>query len=597
LKLRTVDTIAAPIAFDPETLRDAALARDHVEDRVRHFARLRAAHRALLPSSADPQSGADPALIGSIRDCLRTLKEQIDRPDAEVAVSRAMLQQLDESLDAYQKGLIGWVARLPIAQLRASLSSDTHAGRVEASGLLQICLESEPVPKRLLHIVDFLITLQSATRRDGSWVMDLDPADLNDVIRARCAARHIETSAESRIVRRFQQAAEQLASVENATALIREISAYKAEVAGFYFAPSILRCIVGYNITARNHFESRVRRGRELDAEIDEDFGLFAPLQGDDPRAARPAGQGGLAAHEAPGVIAVQEAIRRRVIEDVIADGPAERLAAALDLGLLEAADRDAFRDPEQTGTALLIRMTVVLGHLAMIHSEREAELAALSLHESQIDAWICALADEVQREVDTLIRGNRFDGALRLGEIKSHFLTGVRIVARRRLGRNVAAGAERALAHEATDLLRDYLEKERLNQAPPIFMDLLGGGWRRTVALTSVGSLVALLAVAEVMPSRDLRRVDELDARQARAFDPLLASGYRDHAATGSMFIGTLASSWAELDSAARRAHAELIRDRSLEGGAVELLLFDGDRVLQAHWSAGAWRTVSWER
>ncbi len=285
------------------------------------------------------------------------------------------------------------------------------------------------------------------------------------------------------------------------------------------------------------------------------------------------------------------------MIEDVIADGPAERLAAALDLGLLETADRDAFRDPEQTGTALLIRMTVVLSHLAMIHSEREAELAALSLHESQLDGWICALADEVQREVDTLIRGNRFDGALRLGEIKSHFLTGVRIVARRRLGRTVAADAERELAHEATDLLRDYLEKERLNRKPPIFNDLLGGGWRRTVALTGVGSLVAFLAVAEVMPSRDPRRVDELDTRQARGFDPMLASGYRDHAATGSMFIGTLASSWAELDPAARRAHAELIRERALGEGAVEILMFDGDRVLQAHWSEGHWRTISWSQ
>jgi len=62
-------------------------------------------------------------------------------------------------------------------------------------------------------------------------------------------------------------------------------------------------------------------------------------------------------------------------------------------------------------------------------------------------------------------------------------------------------------------------------------------------------------------------------------------------------MFIGTLASSWAELDPAARRAHAELIRDRALGGGAVELLLFDSDRVLQAHWSEGHWRTISWSQ
>jgi hypothetical protein len=88
---------------DALVLSDGALARDHIGDRVRHFARLRAAHRALSPSSADPFGEADPALIGSIRDCLRSLKEQVDRANDEVAVSRAVLQQLDDTLDAIRR--------------------------------------------------------------------------------------------------------------------------------------------------------------------------------------------------------------------------------------------------------------------------------------------------------------------------------------------------------------------------------------------------------------------------------------------------------------------------------------------------------------
>src|SRR5262245_20699059 len=103
--LRLAKASANPIAFDPEVVRDAALARDHVGDRVRHFARLRAAHRALTPSSADPRGEVDAGLIDSIRECLRDLKEQVDRPDREIAVSRAALQRLDEAIDAYQKKL------------------------------------------------------------------------------------------------------------------------------------------------------------------------------------------------------------------------------------------------------------------------------------------------------------------------------------------------------------------------------------------------------------------------------------------------------------------------------------------------------------
>src|SRR4029453_7605569 len=137
-----------------------------------------------------------------------------------------------------------------------------------------------------------------------------------------------------------------------------------------------------------------------------------------------------------------------------------------------------------------------------------------------------------------------------------------------------IRSGGTQSTGPDARDPARETVRRPRVNrpalrvdeccwyeESPcgPIFNDLLGGGWRRTVALTSVGSLVAFLAGAEVMSSRDTRRVVELDTRQARGFDPMPASGYRDHAATGSMFIGTLASSWAELDPAARRAHAPL--------------------------------------
>ena len=581
--------IQEPLDLGAGVLTDAALARDHVEDRVRHFARLRAAHRALTPSSAQPHGEVDGAVVESVRECLRTLRAQVDPSIAAVAVSRAKLQELDEGLDAYQKALVAWAARLPLAQLRASLATETHDDRVEVAALLQICLETEAVPKLLLPIVDFLITLLCASQKDGAWWMDVDPADLNDVIRARCAAAHLEPSIESQIMHRFQRAAEQLATAGDTPALVDDISAYKAEVAGFYFAPSILRCIVGYNIAARNHFENRVRRGREMDAALDGDLGSFAPLQRDDPRAARTVVDGGLPARQSPGVLAVQDAIRRRLGNDVSLVGPAERIAAALDLGWLEEADRGAFLDPEQSHSLQLIRLTVVLGHLAMISADHAKDLAALSLSGSQIDAWICELADEVQREMDTLIRSNRFDGAVRLGEVKSRFLTAVRVVARRRIGRTVAASEERTLSHEATDLLRDYLARERERDLP-MFNDLLGGGWRRTVALSGVGLLAMGMLLGEAVPSRDPRRVDDLDARQSREISPLLASGYRDHAAAESMFIGTVTSSWDELGPAERRAHAELIRDRVRERGVKEVLLFDRDHVLRAHWADGRW-------
>jgi hypothetical protein len=100
-------------------------------------------------------------------------------------------------------------------------------------------------------------------------------------------------------------------------------------------------------------------------------------------------------------------------------------------------------------------------------------------------------------------------------------------------------------------------------------------------------------LALRELWPSSDPRRVNDLDARQVREKSPMLESGYRDHAVKQSIFIGTLARSWAQLDPADRRAHATLIRDRALAGGVAEIMPFDHDHVLQAYWSDGQWRSA----
>jgi len=77
-----------------------------------------------------------------------------------------------------------------------------------------------------------------------------------------------------------------------------------------------------------------------------------------------------------------------------------------------------------------------------------------------------------------------------------------------------VEGGAEPDLAHEATDILRDYLASARERNLP-MFMDLLSGGWRRTAALTGIGLLVSFLFFREILPSRDPRHVTGLEARR----------------------------------------------------------------------------------
>jgi hypothetical protein len=82
------------------------------------------------------------------------------------------------------------------------------------------------------------------------------------------------------------------------------------------------------------------------------------------------------------------------------------------------------------------------------------------------------------------------------------------------------------------------------------LFNDLLGGGWRRTVALSSVGLVTAGFLLAVVAPSSS----------------------------------GEMSRAWRATSSSIWRGSR----------GAKEVLLFDKDRVLRAHWAGGEWRAPS---
>jgi hypothetical protein len=582
-----------PPKLDDSIESDAPVTGEEVQARVRRFAVLRAAQRALSPSTAEPLDQTEFAVIRGIREHLGALTQRLEAEEpAQATPLRDELQLLDGALAGYAHSLLALLERIPLAQLRASLAPDTHEQRVEVAALLELCLDAEPTPSRHLRAVDFLVTLLSVTQRDGRWVVELDPANLNDTVRARCEqAGYIDTNVETRIVSRFREAADRVASGPSEAAVMEEMSAYKVDIASFYFVPAVLRCIVGYNAAARNHIGDRLRRGRAADAEIDDELGCFAPLARHDPRAAGSPAGSGLPAHEHPGVLALQEAIRHRLLEAQAVEGHAERIASQLDLSWLEREDREAFLDPSRDGAQRMIRMSVVLGHLAMCLRESARDAEALGLHESQIDAWICALGDEVQHEIDTRIRENSYEGALHLGAVKSRFLAAVLLVARRRLGRRKRGAEVDSFSREALDLVRQHLERERFHRANPIFMDLLGGGWRRTVALATIFLVVGGLGLAEWMPSSDPRAVSTLEKWQARDISPLLASAYRDYAHEDSVFVGTVLPRWFELSPDERRETAEAIRAKVQGRGVDEIMLFDEHRVLQAHWFEGRWR------
>jgi hypothetical protein len=129
------------------------------------------------------------------------------------------------------------------------------------------------------------------------------------------------------------------------------------------------------------------------------------------------------------------------------------------------------------------------------------------------------------------------------------------------------------------------------------MFMDLLGGGWRRTVALTSVFALVLGFLFVEWAPSSAPRKVREMEKWETRELSSVLQTAYRDHADDDSIFVGTVRKDWFELDGRMKRTHAEIIQQRAEERGVEEVMIYDRKRVLLAHYAQGEWRvTDGWQ-
>jgi hypothetical protein len=57
-------------------------------------------------------------------------------------------------------------------------------------------------------------------------------------------------------------------------------------------------------------------------------------------------------------------------------------------------------------------------------------------------------------------------------------------------------------------------------------------------------------------------------------------------------MFVAIAAPSWMAMEPRQKQVVAESIVHKLAEGGVEEFLIFDGDRMLLAHYQRGAWRT-----
>ena len=140
-----------------------SLARSEVVARVRRFAALRAAQRALTPSVRSPESLPTAGPLRAIRDQLRALLEAVESPSGgATAFGEADLPGIDDALDGYARQLRMVADGVSMPQFRASLPEAAQAQRGEVLALLDLLIEDdEPLDARL-RLVDYLVTLLEA---------------------------------------------------------------------------------------------------------------------------------------------------------------------------------------------------------------------------------------------------------------------------------------------------------------------------------------------------------------------------------------------------------------------------------------------------
>ena len=238
-----------------------------VLERVRRFASLCAAKRALSPSVCAHDRLPAPDWTQRIRDRLASLPEQLaSSGNREATVLQVQLSSLDRELEAYADRLRSVVDDIPMPGFRATLPelALTHPGEVVA--LLDLCAEKSDELSRRFDLFDYLVTVVSSRRRDERWQLICDPCAVSARLRAlsgRAAATSDEQRA--RLVRRLHAASSELEDLTHVGPLVKRVKSIKLDGLRYMRAPDVLNALVSYNVAVRNRIEASVDTERRED--------------------------------------------------------------------------------------------------------------------------------------------------------------------------------------------------------------------------------------------------------------------------------------------------------------------------------------------
>lgn len=405
------------------TEEQAQITRSDIVARVRRFATLRAAQRALSPSVRSPETLPALAPLRSLRNQLQALMAAVESRDKGEATDATLDSfEADMALDGYARQLRLVADGVGLPQLRASLPELAKEQRDEVVALLDLLIEEDEGLEARMPVIDYLITLLCVVRQGESWSMIVDPPNVSEGTRARSlGAPPCDSELQNEIFKRFLNATEQLKAGGNADSVLGDMRRYKLEIGAYFFAPEIMRCLVSYNLEVRSHREAQISAIRAMDREVD----LDPIAAGRPPETATPSAPPGAPpkALGADGIAAIEAAIGQRIAGREPAAGTAGEIADRIDVAGLPPEVSEAFRSDGTSNVQALIRRIAVLGLVAEKHAELETQRVALGIGDGFFEEQLLEVSERVRRETNDLIANNGYDHARILSDLQSRYL------------------------------------------------------------------------------------------------------------------------------------------------------------------------------
>lgn len=582
-------------SIEPD-LTTASAAKLEILERVRRFAALRGAQRALEPSACSPGALPAPERWREIRERLAAISRGVAREGDALESERELeLVEIDELLAALSQELLAALEAIPLSQLRATLPTTFREYSEEIIALLELCVGTETGRSDRARITEYLITMIASEQCVGVRRMVRDPVHISPALHeystALGEALDPDTNPES-LARAFDDAARRLQGASNVSSVLDEVRTLKRELGESIFAPSILRAVIGCNLAVWNRHEDLLDQTRTNDWIADSELILSIEVELDE----EPKEAASLRASSEPSESELERADSQRAgiaqIEAAIAgrlDGkPLESELLFEILSGLELSEREkqAFSGANTLEVDELFRAMVATGMAIRSLPRLGGQLPELGLRPAVLQSdWVRRLNERIREKTKQLIADGGYAEAREVSATKHRFL----YASLSELIRNATrkAGAEDAGYIEGSGDLLQQASAEAGSWHPSIiFLDTKA----KRASATAILLLVLLASVGLRFHVVKPRPIDLFSQERLADLSSYVDSGYRKQG-FGRLFVGTVSPGWKRLSAEEQRAEGGEIATRLGYQGVREVMLYDQSREMRFHFAAGVVR------